>query len=139
MGLGSSTPLSGRATSRFNLVTAAGLNAFRKLPFGGAVGIVVAGGILWLAPQLVPDGWPAEAVLSLGMGSGVVLSRLFDAMLGWFFEPIRRHLGSGWEAVLELRKLDHYRKLGMLPEEKADALTGEIVQEDITAKKRASR
>ena len=78
----------------FNLVTQTGASLLRNLPFGGAFGVVVAGIILWFAPGLVPIGWSAEAVLSLGMGSGVVLQRLVDGAVGWFFEPARRHLGA---------------------------------------------
>ena len=70
------------------------------------------------------------------MGSGIVLHRLLDGALGWFIEPVRRHLGARWEASLRLGKLERYRKRGLLPVEDAAALTGQIVREDITPRKR---
>lgn len=120
----------------FNLVTQTGASLLRNLPFGGAFGVVVAGIILWFAPGLVPIGWSAEAVLSLGMGSGVVLQRLVDGAVGWFFEPARRHLGARWEARIRLGKLDGYRKRGLLAESDAKELATRIVREDLMPKKR---
>jgi hypothetical protein len=67
---------------KLNLLTSTGAAIIKSLPFGGAVGVVVAGAMLWLAPRLVPEGWSSEAVLSLGMGTGVVLHRLVDAWFG---------------------------------------------------------
>ena len=69
MALKSTAPLDGGLKARFNWVTQAGASTLKNLPFGAAVGVVVSGIVLWLAPQLVPDGWSAEAVISLGMGS----------------------------------------------------------------------
>jgi hypothetical protein len=120
----------------FNLVTQTGASLLRNLPFGGAVGVVVAGIILWFAPGLVPIGWSAEAVLSLGMGSGVVLQRLVDGAVGWFFEPARRHLGARWEARIRLGKLDGYRKRGLVAESDAKELATRIVREDLMPRKR---
>jgi len=120
----------------FNLVTQTGASLLRNLPFGGAFGVVVAGVILWFAPGLVPIGWSAEAVLSLGMGSGVVLQRLVDGAVGWFFEPARRHLGARWEAKLRLGKLDDYRKRGLLGEADAKEIAVRIAKEDLMPKKR---
>ena len=90
----------------FNWVTQAGSSVLRNLPFGGAIGVVASGVVLWFAPQVIPLGWSAEAVLSLGMGSGIVMHRLIDGIFGWIFEPARRHLGARWEAWIRLGKLD---------------------------------
>ncbi len=136
MALKNTAPIGRTVKASFNWVTQAGANTLRNLPFGGALGVVVAGAVLWLTPPFVPDGWSAEAVLSLGMGSGVVLHRLLHGALGWFFEPMRRHLGSRWEAWIQLGKLDGYRKRGLLPAEQAHVLTDRIVQDDINAKGR---
>ena len=117
--------------SKFNWVTSAGASLFKSLPFGGAVGIVGSGVVLWFFPELVPEGWTAEAVLSMGMASGVVLHRLLDGVFGWFLEPVKRHVGAWWEAWIRLEKVGRYRKRGMLPEKDALALIGKIVKEDV--------
>ncbi len=139
MALKNTAPLDGGLKARFNWVTQAGASTLKNLPFGAAVGVVVSGIVLWLAPQLVPDGWSAEAVISLGMGSGIVLHRLLEGLLGWFIEPMRRHLGSRWEAWIQLGKVDGYRKRGLLPGEQAQVLTTRIVEDDIKAKGRGRR
>ena len=68
MALKNSAPVSEGFKAKFNWVLQAGASTLRNLPFGGALGVVAAGIVLWLAPQFIPDGWSAEAVLSLGMG-----------------------------------------------------------------------
>ena len=123
----------------FNWVTQAGSSVLRNLPFGGAVGVVASGVVLWFAPQLVPAGWSAEAVLSLGMGAGVVLSRLAEGLLGWFVEPARRHLGARWEAWLRMGKLDGYRKRGLIAEKDAEELAVRIVKDDLSPKRPSKR
>ena len=115
-------------------VTSTGATMFKNLPFGGALGVVGAGMLLWLAPHLVPAGWTAEAVLSLGMGLGVVINRMVTGMLGWVLEPIRRHLGAGVEAWIRLGKVDRYRTRGLLPEKDATALAAKIAKEDVSPK-----
>lgn|SRR5512134_1160026 len=139
MALKNTAPKASPFRAAFNLVTQAGSNVLKNLPIGGAMGVVLGGIVLWFAPQLIPDGWSAEAVLSLGMGSGIVLHRLADGLLGWFIEPARRHLGARWEAFLRLGKLDGYRKRGLIGTEVADELMGRIVHDDVTAKRRTGR
>ena len=135
MALKNTSPLSGAKPAikaKFNWVTKTGASLFKTLPFGGAVGVVTSGVVLWFYPELVPEGWTAEAVLSLGMGSGVVLHRLLDGVFGWFLEPVKRHVAARWEAWLRLEKLGHYQKRGMIPEKEALVLIGKIVKEDVT-------
>ena len=139
MALKNSAPMGGGLKAKFNWVTQAGASTLKSLPFGAAVGVVASGIVLWLAPRLIPEGWSAEAVISLGMGGGIVLHRLLDGTLGWFIEPMRRHLGSRWEAWIQLGKLDGYRKRGLLPGEQAEVLTARIVQDDINARKSGRR
>ena len=139
MALKNTAPAGGGLKARFNWVTQAGASTLKNLPFGAAVGVVASGIGLWLAPHLIPEGWSAEAVISLGMGGGIVVHRLLEGALGWFIEPMRRHLGSRWEAWIQLGKLDGYRKRGLLPGEQAEVLTARIVQEDINAKGRGRR
>jgi hypothetical protein len=129
-------PLERSLRAKFNLLTRSGSSLLRSLPFGGAVGVVVAGAVLWFAPRLVPAGWGAEAVLSLGMGGGIVLHRLIDALLGWFFDPVERHLRARWEAAIRLAKLARYRKQGLIAEAEAQSLQRRIVQDDVSPKKR---
>ena len=123
----------------FNWVTQAGSSVLRNLPFGGAIGVVASGVVLWFAPQIIPLGWSAEAVLSLGMGSGIVMHRLIEGIFGWIFEPARRHLGARWEAWIRLGKLDRYRKRGLIPDEDAAVLMGRIVRDDVSPKRRGKR
>ena len=136
MALRNTAPRTDTLKARFNWVTQAGASVLRNLPFGGAVGVVGSGVILWFLPHLVPEGWSAEAVLSLGMGSGMVMQRLLDGALGWFLEPVKRHLGSRWEAWLRLGKLEAYRKRGMVAGEEVAALTQRIVKDDVLPKQR---
>ena len=110
MALKNTAPVSEGFKAKFNWVTQAGASTLRNLPFGGALGVVAAGIVLWLAPQLIPEGWSAEAVLSLGMGAGVVVHRLFVGTFGWFIEPMKRHLGSRWEAWIQLGKLERLQQ-----------------------------
>jgi hypothetical protein len=137
MALKNSAPLDTSLKAKFNWVTQSGASVLKNLPFGGAVGIVVSGVVLWFAPQLVPAGWTAEAVLSLGMGSGIVLHRIVDGALGWFFEPVRRHLGARWEAWLRLGKLERYRKQGLIADAELKELAARIARDDVSPKARA--
>jgi hypothetical protein len=139
MALKNTAPVSEGFKARFNWVTQAGASTLKNLPFGGALGVVAAGVVLWLAPQFIPEGWSAEAVLSLGMGAGVVVHRLFVGTFGWFIEPLKRHLGSRWEAWIQLGKLQGYSKRGMIGAEQAHLLTDRIVQDDIRAKAKGRR
>lgn len=137
--LNGSSPFERTIRAGFNWVTTAGASVMRNLPLGGTMGVVAGGIVLWFLPQLVPQGWAAEAVLSIGMGAGVVLHRLLDGLLGWFIEPMRRHLGARWEARLRIGKLNRYRKDGMIPEPEAGELLARIVRDDVTSKQRRSR
>jgi len=139
MALKNTAPLSEGFKAKFNWVTQAGASTLRNLPFGGALGVVAAGLVIWLAPHLIPEGWSAEAVLSLGMGAGVVTHRLFVGTFGWFIEPMKRHLGSRWEAWIQLEKLAGYSKRGLIDSDHAHVLTDRIVQQDITARTRGRR
>jgi hypothetical protein len=139
MALKNTAPREHPIRAAFNWVTQAGASVLQNVPFGGAVGVVGSGVVLWFAPQFIPDGWSAEAVLSLGMGSGIVLHRLADGLLGWFIEPARRHLGARWEAFLRLGKLDRYRERGLIGTDIADELMGRIVKDDITARQRPGK
>jgi hypothetical protein len=123
----------------FNWVTTTGANILRTLPLGGAAGVVGSGFVLWFAPRLVPEGWSAEAVLSLGMGAGVVAHRLLDLAIGWLLEPAHRHLGARFEAWLRLGKVERYRRRGLIPEEEARALVERIVRDDVGPKPRGRR
>ncbi len=139
MALKPTIPGEGPIKAKFNWVTQAGSSVLRNLPFGGALGVVASGVILWLAPHVVPAGWSAEAVLSLGMGLGVVLSRLVEGLFGWFFEPARRHLGARWEAWLRLGKLDGYRRRGLIADKDAQDLAVRIVKVDLSPKRQARK
>lgn len=139
MALKNTAPIGRTVKATFNWVTQAGASTLKNLPFGAAVGVVASGIVLWFAPHLIPEGWSAEAVLSLGMGSGIVLHRLVAGLLGWFIEPVRRHVGARWEAWIQLNKLEGYSRRGMIAAKQAHLLTDRIVQDDINAKTRGRR
>lgn len=140
MALKNTAPLGGTPLkAKFNWVTQAGSSVLRNLPIGGAAGVVASGVVLWFAPHLVPEGWSAEAVLSLGMGGGIVAHRIVDGLLGWFVEPARLHLGARWEASLRLRKLERYRSRNLIAESDAAELLTRIVKDDVSPKRRAKR
>jgi hypothetical protein len=134
--LKNTAPLRGSIKAKFNWVTQSGASVLKNLPLGGATGVVASGAVLWFAPELVPEGWSAEAVLSLGMGGGIVAHRIFDGLLGWFVEPARLHLGARWEASLRLRKLEGYRSRKLIPDVEADALVTRIVKDDVSPRPR---
>lgn len=136
MALKNTAPIGGTPLRvRLNLLTRTGVTVLKSLPFGGAVGIVAAGAVLWAAPRLVPPGWSAEAVLTMGLGLGMVSHRLLDAIVGWFFEPVVRHVRARWEASIRLAKLGRYRKRGMIGEGEARELTERIARADITPRR----
>lgn len=139
MALKNTAPLGGPIKAKFNWVTQSGASVLKNLPFGGATGVVLSGIVLWFAPERIPEGWSAEAVLSLGMGGGIVANRIFEGLLGWFVEPARLHLGARWEAWLRLRKLEGYRTRKLIPDADAEALMTRIVKDDVTPKPKARR
>ncbi len=131
-----SNGVTGAVRTAFNLLTAAGINALNRVPVGGAAGIFAAAALVWFAPELRPEGWSVEAILSVGLVAGLVVHRVVEWLIGWFLEPARRHLGARWDAHIRLEKLEHYRDRGLLKEDEAVLLTSKIVQDDITSKQR---
>jgi hypothetical protein len=140
MALRNTAPLHGKPlVNRLNLLTRTGASLIRTVPFGGAVGIVAAGVFLWLAPERVPPGWSAQAVITLGMAAGVVLHRVIDAVSGWLVEPGERHLRATWNAWIGLAKIERYRRRGILSAEEAQQLAGKIARDDVAASVAARR
>jgi hypothetical protein len=139
MALKNTAPLDGSLRAKFNWVTQSGASVLKNLPFGGATGVVASGLVLWFKPEFVPEGWSAEAVLSLGMGGGIVAHRIFDGLLGWLVEPARLHLGASWEASLRLRKLERYRSRKLIPDADAEALMTRIVKDDVAPRPKPRR
>jgi len=135
MALKNTAPFAPSFSAKFNLVTKTGISALKSLPFGGAVGLVAAGALLWLVPRVVPAGWSAEAVLSLGMGAGFVMHKLVDGLMGWFFDPVGRHLRSRWDAWLQLTKLARYERDGLITPEEASALKEKIARSDVSPRR----
>jgi hypothetical protein len=86
----------------------------KSVPFGGALGVVTAGGALWLSPEVLPAGWSSQSFLAFGMGAGIVVDRLLSATIGWIVNPVLRHLSARWEATLQLGKLARYRRRGLI-------------------------
>jgi hypothetical protein len=73
------------------------------------------------------------------MGSGVVLHRVLEMLLGWLLEPVQRHLGARFEAWLRIAKVERYRRRGLIAEEEAQALLERIVRDDVGPKPRGRR
>lgn len=123
-------------TRGFKLVPESWLTWLRKVPFGGALGVALAGALLWFAPHLIPEGWKVEAVVGVFLAAGVVVHRLGEALFGWFAEPGTRHLRARWEAALQLRKISRYRKQRLLSAAEARRLSEVIARKDVTAARR---
>jgi hypothetical protein len=120
----------------FKLVPEAWLRWLKKVPFGGALGVALAGALLWFAPHLVPDGWKTEAVVGVFLAAGVVIHRIGESLFGWFAEPAARHLRARWEAALQLRKIERYRKQRLLDAAEARRLAAAIARKDVTGTRR---
>ena len=108
MALKNTAPIGRTVKAAFNWVTQAGASTLKNLPFGGALGVVTAGVVLWLAPHLIPEGWSAEAVLSLGMGGGIVIHRLLNGsarMVHRARAPSRRGALGGLDPAQQARGL----------------------------------
>lgn len=120
-------------TRGFKLLPESWLGWLKKVPFGGAVGVALAGALLWFAPDVIPEGWKVEAVVGVFLAAGVVVHRLLGALLGWFVEPATRHLRSRWEAALKLRKIERYQRLGAIPPADARRLITAVAKKDVTS------
>lgn len=107
----------------------------KSIPFGGALGVVTAGGALWLRPEVLPDGWSPQSFLAFGMGAGIVADRLVSAMIGWIVGPVLRHLSSRWEATLQLRKLERYRQIGVIGGADGKRIATRIAKSDVAGDK----
>lgn len=103
----------------------------KSIPFGGALGVVTAGGALWLTPDILPAGWNAQSFLAFGMGAGIVADRLLSALLGWLLSPVLRHLASRWEAILQLGKLGRYRRRGIIGDADGKRIALRIAKSDV--------
>lgn len=123
-------------TRGFKLVPESWLTWLRKVPFGGALGVALAGALLWFAPHLIPEGWKVEAVVGVFLAGGVVVHRLGEALFGWFAEPAARHLRARWEAALQLRKIARYRKQRLLDAAEARRLAGAVARKDVAGGRR---
>jgi uncharacterized membrane protein len=123
-------------TKGFKLVPESWIRWLKKVPFGGALGVALAGALLWFAPHLVPEGWKVEAVVGVFLAAGVVAHRLGESLFSWFAEPAVRHLRARWEASLQLRKVERYRRERLLPAAEARRLASQIAHRDVTGGRR---
>ena len=119
------------AVSR-RIFTLALAERLKSIPFGGALGVVTAGGALWLAPDILPDGWSSQSFLAFGMGAGIVVDRLVSATIGWIVSPVLRHVSARWEATLQLRKLERYRKQGVIGGPDGKRIATRIAKSDVS-------
>jgi hypothetical protein len=103
----------------------------KSIPFGGALGVVTAGGALWLEPEILPEGWSPQSFLAFGMGAGIVVDRLVSATIGWIVSPVLRHLSSRWEATLQLGKLARYQRRGVLGGADGKRIATRIAKSDV--------
>ena len=107
----------------------------KSIPFGGALGVVIAGTALWVSPDVLPDGWTPQSFLAFGLGAGIVANRLVSATLGWIVAPVFRHLASRWEATLQLGKLARYRRRGMIDGTDGKRIALRIAKSDVAGDK----
>ena len=103
-----------KTTISRKIISLALAERLKSLPFGGALGVVLAGLMLWFTPEVLPDGWSPQSFLAFGLGAGIVAGRLIAATIGWIIAPILRHLESRWEARIQLGKLSRYRRRGLI-------------------------
>ena len=117
MALKNTAPVSEGFKAKFNWVTQAGASTLRNLPFGGALGVVAAGIVLWLAPHVIPDGWSLDKVKAFLDGL-----RLFGLGYSWGgFESLAiigrpRRTAAPWPAE------DHIIRLQIGLEDSADLI-----------------
>jgi len=88
--------------------------------------------IVWKLPSYVPEGWKPETFVAVGLAVGIGVSRISNWLFGWFFEPILRHLRAAWEARIQVRKLERYRKSGFIDEDEIKKLAAKIAKSDVT-------
>jgi hypothetical protein len=129
------TPAAPKATVSKRIFTLALAERLKSIPFGGALGVVVAGGALWIRPEVLPAGWNAQSFLAFGMGAGIVADRLLSAIFGWMLGPILRHLASRWEATLQLGKLSRYQKRGLIGGVDGKRIALRIAKSDVAGDK----
>lgn len=82
-------------------------------------------------PSYLPTGWKPEAVIAVGLAIGLLIHKVVQWTVGWFFEPIVRHLRARWEARIQIRKLERYRKSGFIDDAELKKLANKIAKNDV--------
>ena len=103
----------------------------KSIPFGGALGVAIAGLALWIDPTILPAGWSSQSFLALGMGVGIVVDRILGVTVGWILTPVFKHLASRWEATLQLRKLGGYQKRQLIGPVDGKRIALKIAKHDV--------
>jgi len=80
---------------------------------------------------VLPDGWSSQSFLAFGMGAGIVVDRLVSATIGWIVSPVLRHVSARWEATLQLRKLELYRRRGVIGGADGKRIATRIAKSDV--------
>lgn len=104
---------------------------FSYVPLGAGIGAVTASVLLLLEPELQPDALSHWNVIGMAAGAGVVLERLANYVVGRWVDPVLKHWGSRWETKLELDKLNHYLRRGLISEEEGRRIAARIAKRDV--------
>lgn len=124
-----------KTTISRKIISLALAERLKSLPFGGALGVVVAGTLLWFTPDVLPGGWSPQSFLAFGLGAGIVAGRLISATIGWIIAPVLRHLESRWEARIQLGKLTRYRRRGLIGTADGRRIALRIAKSDVAGDK----
>jgi len=87
-----------------------------RLPAGALLGLVGAGSLQWIAPDLAPNQWNDAPVFLGCVAGGVLLQRTFHYTLGWLVDTTLAHLAARRTGLLALERLrEHQRHYTVRP------------------------
>lgn len=93
-----------------------GATQLARLPAGALLGLVAAGSLQWIAPELAPNQWNDAPVFLGCVAGGVLLQRAFHYSLGWLVDTTLAHLAARRTWLLALERLrEHQRRYTVAP------------------------
>jgi hypothetical protein len=93
-----------------------GATQIARLPAGALLGLVGAGSLQWIAPELAPNQWNDAPVFLACVAGGVLVQRAFHYSLGWLVDTTLAHLAARRTWLLALERLrEHQRRYTVRP------------------------